>query len=298
MIVDTHVHCWSPSVIRYPWLDFAPALLNQDWHLKDLEIERNSAGVQCGILVQAANSYEETDYLLLQAHQHTWIKGVVGWLDLLYPESVADRIVQWKMQPLLKGCRHLIHDEPQDDWLLQIQVLESLRQLADQNIPFDFVGIKTTHLEVLIKVLDRIPHLRVMIDHFNQPPAENSPIRKKWQQLLEELKQNPGVYMKLSGMGTAMGTVDSTGGAMHQPTWKVSTIAGTVEWVLDRFGEDRICCGSDWPVMCLAGNYCHAWEIHQQTLQQVCGGSSVGKEIQEKIFNHNAQVFYALKEKA
>lgn len=294
MFVDTHVHCWSPPEVRYPWLDSAPALLNQSWHLKELETVRNSAGVQYGILVQAANSYEETNYLLQQATQFGWIKGVVGWMDLLQPESVADRITEWKKQPLLKGCRHLIHDEPQDDWLLQIQVLDSLQQLADQNIPFDFVGVKTTHLEVLAKVLERLPHLRVMIDHFNQPPAEHLSERKQWQYLLKKLREYPSVYMKLSGMGTAMGTVDPSGVAMHHPTWDVSTIAKTVEWVLGEYGENRICCGSDWPVMCLAGHYEHAWSVYQQTLQQVCGDSPAGRMAQEKILSYNAHTFYAL----
>ena len=53
-------------------------------HLRpgELEPQLAAAGIDRTVLVQAANSYEDTDSMLRHAAAHEWIGAVVGWVPL------------------------------------------------------------------------------------------------------------------------------------------------------------------------------------------------------------------------
>src|SRR4051812_10659006 len=110
-IVDTHVHTWNFDKASYSWLDGNTTLLNRSYNIEELEDQRAGAGVTEGILVQAANNFEDTDWMLEVAATHDWIKGVVGWLPLTQPAKTLNSLEQYKANPYFKGVRHLIHDE-------------------------------------------------------------------------------------------------------------------------------------------------------------------------------------------
>src|ERR1700761_1885495 len=147
-IIDTHIHVWNLEQVGYPWLKGNTSILNRTYELAELEAERQAAGITAGVLVQAANSPEETGWMIKTAEKHRWITGVVGWVPLQEPDVTA-RILETDYQPgaILKGVRHLIHDEADVRWLLQDTVLESLGLLAEHNIPYDLVGVVPAHIE-------------------------------------------------------------------------------------------------------------------------------------------------------
>ncbi|HWK07109.1 MAG TPA: hypothetical protein VNS58_25925 [Puia sp.] len=76
-VVDTHVHCWNFDQAKYPWLEGDTSILNRNYALKELEDGRVAAGVTRGILVQAANNPEDTDWMLRNAEVVHWINGVL-----------------------------------------------------------------------------------------------------------------------------------------------------------------------------------------------------------------------------
>ena len=78
------------------------------------------------MLVQAACSDFDTESMFEQASEHSWIGGVIAWLDLLSPERVRRRLDELESEPKLRGFRHLIHNEPDPHWILQAMVLTSL----------------------------------------------------------------------------------------------------------------------------------------------------------------------------
>jgi L-fuconolactonase len=88
MIIDTHVHVWDLNKAEYPWLKGDTSLLNQTWKIQQVEEERKRAGVNAGVLVQAAGNEEDTDNMLQVAETTGWIKGVVVWLPLQQPATV------------------------------------------------------------------------------------------------------------------------------------------------------------------------------------------------------------------
>src|SRR5687768_16525123 len=118
-IIDTHVHIWDFKKAEYEWLKNDTSLLNRTYPIEELEASRTAAGITGGVLIQAANNFEDTNYMLETAAATGWIKGVVGWVPLMNPEFTATALKAYLANPYFKGVRHLIHDEPDPRWLLQ-----------------------------------------------------------------------------------------------------------------------------------------------------------------------------------
>jgi len=239
------------------------------------------AGVSAGVLVQAASNLEDTENMLEAAERNDWIKGVVGWVPLKHPLA-AKEILDKKYfnHSYLRGVRHQIHDEPDPKWLLQPDVLESLRLLAERDIPFDIVAVLPEQIETAIKVSKMIPGLRMVFDHLAQPPIFNKERFGRWGDLMKEAAQHPNLYAKISGLGTA---------SRNFKNWKAEDISPYIEYVLQQFGTERCFCGGDWPVSLLAGSYSQIWEAYQSIFNKL-----LNTENKEKVFWKNAVWFYDL----
>ena len=64
MIVDSHQHFWDLEKVEYPWLVPAYGPLYRTFTPSELEPQLAAAGIERTVLVQAANSYADTDSML------------------------------------------------------------------------------------------------------------------------------------------------------------------------------------------------------------------------------------------
>lgn len=293
-VIDTHIHTWDLESVGYPWLKGNTTILNRSYALDELEPQRRAAGITGGVLVQAANSLEDTAWMIKTAQRHPWITGIVGWLPLQDPDATA-RLLESEYRPaagdqaavhpaarqassLLKGVRHLIHDEADPEWLLQDTVLESLGLLAARDIPYDLVGVLPDHIATALKVAERWPDLRMIFDHLNQPPilAGNS----RWEELMKTAAAHRNFYAKISGLGTA---------ANKGTAWSAADLEPCIEFALYHFGADRCCCGGDWPVSLLAGSYERTWKAYRTVIAKHLNPTE-----QADVLSRNAEKFYRL----
>lgn len=280
-IIDTHIHVWNFNKAAYPWLDGNTTILNRTYNIEEIEKEREQAGITEGVLVQASNNPEDTDWMLEVASNTGWIKGVVGWLPLTDTATTQKTLDEkYRDEKYFKAVRHLIHDEADPRWLLQPSVIESLQALAERNIPYDVVGVLPQHIETVLEVAQRIPGLRMVFDHLNQPPIKSKERFGLWGDLVKTASQHKNFYAKISGLGTASGNPEN---------WNAEDIKPYVAFVLEHFGTDRCFCGGDWPVSLLAGNYTNTWNTYKQVIRDL-----VSEDDSDKIFCSNARQFYNL----
>lgn len=279
-LADTHVHIWDFNRAEYAWLKGNTSILNRTYSIEELETERSNIGVTKGILVQAANNFEDTDWMLHVADNTPWITGIVGWLPLTNPDATLKALHnKYGRENYFKGVRHLIHDEPDAEWLLQPQVIESLHILADHNIPYDVVGVLPEHIETALKVATKVPGLRMVFDHLNQPPISTKEKFGKWGELMKEAAQHKNFYAKISGLGLTAQKADQ---------WKSNDIKPYVGFAIEQFGTDRCFMGGDWPVSLLAGSYSNTWKNYKQVIHELVDEKAAGK-----IFYDNAANFYS-----
>jgi L-fuconolactonase len=279
-VIDTHMHSWDLQKVRYSWLDGDTSILAQNYYPSNIEGQLQLAGVSAAIMVQAANNLEDTAFMFECAEQYPWIIGVVGWIDLLNPALAKNQLEVHLQNKYFKGIRHLIHDEPDHNWLLQPAVIESLGILADHGVPFDVVGVKVEHIKSAIQVTKQIPHLKMVFDHLNHPPIATSEQFGAWGAAIKEAAAMPNFYAKISGLGTCCADFND---------WSANTIEPYVAYVLDNFGVNKLMIGGDWPVSLLAGDYVTTHHTYQTVIEKL-----VAPENQEKIYSTNAIRFYKL----
>jgi L-fuconolactonase len=280
-MIDTHVHIWDFNRAKYQWLENDTSILHRNYLIEELEPERIAAGVTAGVLMQAANTTEETDYMLEVAARTNWIKGVVGWLPLTEPEE-TDRLLEEKYAGdiLFKGARHLMHDEPSAKWLLQDEVIASLQLLVKYDIPYDIVAVVPEHMRTSFQVAAKVPELKLVLDHLSQPPISTADKFGEWGTLMKQAAAHSNFFVKISGMGTTSRKGDQ---------WNADDVKPYIEFVLEHFGADRCFCGGDWPVSLLAGSYTKAWKIYTDVLKQLLDAETL-----EKVLYTNAASFYKL----
>jgi L-fuconolactonase len=246
--VDAHQHFWNLDLVDYPWLTSDLAPIQRTFEPPELEPQLRAAGIDYTVLVQAANSYADTDYMLRQADRYGWISAVVGWVPLLEPAEAERALARYMDHPAFRGVRHLIHDEPDPDWIVQERALEGLQVLAAAGISFDFVAVFPNHLKHIPTVAERAPDLRIIIDHLAKPPIGTERL-EQWATELATAARYPNVYAKLSGLNTVV----------DWDTWSAEDIKPAIDRAIDIFGTDRLMFGSDWPFGTLAGDYAKVW---------------------------------------
>ena len=280
-IIDTHVHIWDLIKVHYSWLQGDDSILARNYLPAELYPQLSKVHVTSAVLVQAANNLEDTELMLSAASQNDWIKGVVGWVPLQDPSKTQALIENWKAtNTYLKGIRHLIHIEANENWLLQDSVIESLKILAHHHITYDIVGVKEAHLKAAITIAEKIPNLNLVLDHLNNPPMTNQSEMDRWRTNIKVAAQLKNIHAKISGLAMATGQFE---------TWTSADIHASIEYALEQFGTDRCFCGGDWPVSLLAGGYLKTFNAYRAVIENCLPGTD-----QEKVFNKNAALFYKL----
>ena len=273
--IDAHQHFWSMQRDDYTWMSPDLGVLYQDYLPPDLAPIIKKHNIDKTVLVQAADTEAEADFMLGLADKYDFIGGVVAYLDLDSP-TFPDRLAHYRQYPKFKGIRPLFEFYPDDDWVLRPQVKESFKLLAQEGVCFDFVS-HTQHLPYVIQVLDETPGLRAVIDHISKPLIAEGTM-EPWSELMGRVAAHQNVHCKLSGMITE---------ADHQ-NWKPEDLKPYIDRVVELFGPSRLMFGSDWPVCTLAGSYDQVVDALMQNL----GG--LGQDSLAQIFGETAWRFYRL----
>jgi L-fuconolactonase len=233
--VDAHQHFWSIARNDYGWLTPALQRLYRDMLPADLAPLLRRSGIAKTIVVQAAESEAETEFLLGLAAQNDFIAGVVGWTDLAAPDAPA-RIERLARDRRLVGLRPMLQDLPDTEWLLRDAVRPALAAMARVGLRLDAL-IRPRHLPMLLRVAERHPDLPIVVDHAAKPEIRNASI-DDWAADIRRIARDTRAFCKLSGLVTEAA-----------PGWSPETLAPYVEVLLDAFGSRRLMWGSDWPVM-------------------------------------------------
>jgi L-fuconolactonase len=274
VIIDSHHHLWRLERGDYDWLtpDLAP--LYRNFEPGDLAPLMEAGNVAGGIVVQAAPSDAETNYLLGVAERTPTILGVIGWTD--FTTSDAGRIIaEQSRNRRLKGFRPMLQDLPDDDFILRANSAAALRAICDNGLTFEAL-IRPRHLQRLIAVREHHPDLAMVVNHAAKPDIANG-AWEPWATDLKALASDGITTCKLSGLITEAG---------HH--WSIGRLRRYVDFVVDAFGPDRVMWGSDWPVALLAGSY----ENWLTTAQALLAGLSEADRA--AIFGGTAKRIYSL----
>ena len=237
--------------------------------------ELQNAGFDGCISVQARQTREETDFLINLAKENSFIKGVVGWLDLC-SERVENDLEEVANLPKVCGLRHIVQDEPNPEFLLRKDFKKGISKLVNYDLCYDIL-VYPKQLPVTVQFVDAFPNQRFVLDHMAKPCIKDK-ILSPWDTHIKMLAQRSNVYCKLSGMVTET--------TWHK--WNPEDFTPYLDVVFEAFGTERLMIGSDWPVCTLSGSYSDVISIFERYIH------SFSEDEKENIFGKNAIVFYGL----
>jgi len=275
--IDAHQHYWHPGRGDYGWMPKDDPVLARPYGPADLAPELAAHGIAGTVLVQAAPTVNETEYMLGIADATPHVLGVVGWVDF---ERPADReeLERLAGHPKFRGVRPMIQDIPDDDWMLRPDVQWGFRAVAELGLTFDALGFPR-HLGNFLTILTRYPEMRTVVDHCMKPQIrDRSPEAfRHWAEGMARIAAETGAFVKFSALVTEA-----------DPDWTVDDLRPYVAHVFEVFGPDRIMWGSDWPVCRLRCEY-GRWREAAEALTQ---GLSAAERA--RVFGGTAAEFYRL----
>lgn len=278
MKVDAHHHLWQPERGDYGWMPREEPLLWRAYSPQDLAPTLAEHGIDRTVLVQAAPSTDETEYMLGLADATPWIGAVVGWVDFDDPATARPRLERLTRHPRFRGVRPMIQDIPDVDWMLRDDVRWGFEAIAALDLTFDALGFPR-HLDNFHALLTRIP-MRTVVDHCMKPDVAGHAI-DDWAEGMARLARDTDACVKLSGLITEAG-----------PHWAADDLRPYVDHLIEHFGPQRMMWGSDWPVCRLRGEY-GSWLAAAEALT-----AHLDADARAAIFGETAARFYRLRDRA
>ena len=276
MRIDSHQHFWHFDPVRDSWINEDMSVLKRDFLPQDLKPLLKENNFEGCIAVQADSSEKETEFLLNLAERNSFIKGVVGWLDLC-SDTIEGRLEYFSKFEKLKGLRHIVQSE-QKGFMLRADFQRGISALEKYKLTYDIL-IYPNQLEEAILLVEKFPNQQFILDHCAKPYIKDGKI-KVWKSLIEELSAIDNVACKVSGLTTE---ADWT-------TWQKQQFEPYFEAIFDCFGTEKTIFGSDWPVSLLAGNYSTTLSLVENYIQKFT------KSEQQQIMGLNAKNLYDIKD--
>jgi L-fuconolactonase len=273
--IDAHHHLWRYSSEEYGWIDDDMAVLRRDFLPHDLSAEMRTAGVEGTVAVQARQTVEETRWLLDLADNNEEICGVVGWAPIA-DKGFTKVLEELCSRPKLKGLRHVVQAEPDENYLLREDFNRGIRQMRDTGLVYD-VLIYDRHLPQTIQFVDEHPDQSFVLDHIAKPRIRDG-VLEPWKTRIRDLARRENVMCKLSGVVTEA----------DWKRWSLEGVRPYLDAVMDAFGPQRVMAGSDWPVCLVACGYAQWFAV----LEEYLAGFSQTER--EAIFGGNAERVYGL----
>ncbi len=272
--IDAHQHYWHPARGDYGWMPPDDPVLSRAYGPADLAPALAAGGIGRTVLVQAAATVAETEYMLGIADATPGVAAVVGWVDFERPEARAT-LARLARHPKFRGVRPMVQDIADDGWLLRADVQWGFEAVVEHDLTFDCLGF-ARHLGPFLTILKRHPGLRAVVDHCMKPQI-GKPGFEDWAEGMARIAGETGAFCKLSGLVTEAGE-----------TWRVDDLRPVAEHVLAVFGAERVMWGSDWPVCLLRSDYAD-W---LRAAEDLCGGLDAAGRA--RVFSGSAAEFYRL----
>ena len=243
MLIDSHHHLWRYSPDEYGWIDERMSVLRQDFLAQELRQIASDNHVDGFVTVQARQTIQESRDLLAISESEPLIRGVVGWAPLASPEigGVLDEFCE---SPSLKGIRHVVQDEPDDEFLLGKAFNTGVAMLKDRWLVYDIL-IYARQLSVAHQFVQLHPDQSFVLDHIAKPTVRSSGRDQQWAKEIRQLAEVETVTCKFSGVVTEV----------RDESWSIETVRPYWDLALEAFTPKRLMFGSDWPVCLMKTEY-------------------------------------------
>jgi L-fuconolactonase len=273
--IDSHQHFWLYNPVNHAWINDDMQVIQRDFLPADLQPILQENGIEGCVAVQVDQTEAENDFLLDLAEKNSFIKGIVGWIDL-QADNIEERLQYYSSIKPMKGFRHILQGEPDEKFMLNEKFKHGIGLLNQYGFSYDIL-IMPNHLPYAKEFVAAFPEQRFVIDHLAKPYIKDKRING-WKEDIQAIATFPNVSCKVSGMVTEADWAN----------WKTEDFTPYLDVVFNAFGASRVMYGSDWPVCNIAGGYKGVLNVIENYV------SRLNQNEQELFWAKNVVDFYRL----
>jgi L-fuconolactonase len=240
MIIDSHCHAWT----YWPYEPPVPDPESRG-RVEQLLFAMDQSGVDRAMIVCARIDHnpENNEYIAEQVKRFPdrlyQVADVdCSWWPTYHTPGAAARLNETADRFSLVGFTHYLAGDDDGSWLVTDEGMDFFRAAANRNL-LASISCAPHHLAPLRQVAAAFPSLPILIHHMGMVKAAERWPHPKLQELLRCV-QLPNMYVKVSGFAYA---------ATVKWDFPYSETLWLVRTLYENFGPDRLCWGSDYPVV-------------------------------------------------
>lgn len=196
-------------------------------------------GIVAAIEVEASPWIEDNLWVLEVEESDPMMVGTIGNLQPDKPEF-KEYLDRYRKNGLFLGIRYgnlwgynLVNQAANPAFL------EGIKLMEQAGLTLDTANPRPDLLDAVVRVSDKAPELRIVIDHLPSLMARlDAGARGPVDATLRELARRPSVYVKVSEVLQFAAGQPVLDGARYKPL---------LDHLFETFGEDKLIFGSDWP---------------------------------------------------
>jgi predicted TIM-barrel fold metal-dependent hydrolase len=237
-VIDTHIHLYDPFRPQgTPWPDKENKILYRTSLPARYRPIAQPLGIVGAIEVECSSWLEDNQWVLDIAEKDDIMVGTVGRLVPGTPEFKPN-LERFHKNPLYRGIRYGLGRQAGKEFD-RPEFVAGLKALADADLVLDTANPSVPLLADVVRVSDRVPNLRVVIDHLPQMAPPTGPAeRASYDASMKAFRDRPQIYVKVSEVLRRVDGNIPVDTEFYRPR---------LDEILDVFGIDRVLYGSDWP---------------------------------------------------
>ena len=278
-ILDTHTHFYDPTRAGgVPWPPANDAVLYRPVLPAEYVALARPLGVTRTLVVEASSREADNRWVLNLAAPNSFLCGLVGHLKPGRP-GFTEQLMKYGADRRFRGIRLGTWDGPPR--VADPEFLRDCRQLAERQLTAD-VLVGPTQLDLVAQLAERIPDLRLVINHCANVRIDGRAPDQAWQRGIATVARYRNVWMKVSGL------VEGTGATDGSAPRDVEFYRPTIDVIWDAFGSDRVIFGSNWPVSARFAPLSTVIGVVRDYFE------AKGRGVADKYFHQNAVLAYRL----
>ena len=196
-------------------------------------------GIVGAIEIEASPWIEDNLWVLEVEEQDHMMVGTIGNLQPDKPEF-KEYLDRYRKNRLFLGIRYgNLWGYSLVNQVANPSFIEGLKLMQQADLALDTANPRPDLTEAVIRVNDKVPGLRIIVDHLPSMMGRlDASAKAAVEGNLRELAERPSVYIKVSEVMRIADGKPATDPALYKPL---------LDYLFDTFGEDKLIFGSDWP---------------------------------------------------
>ena len=286
-IIDTHLHIWDQTRLRYSAFAGNP-LFDHPYHVEDYQRDCGTLDIEAMVFLECYADFwpgggqyiDEIRFVEDEARRDPRIKGIVPMAPLEWGAKVEPLLRQIQdHHPSVKGIRRIVEfDEDPRGLMLSDDFIAGVNLLGKFGWHFE-INVNYTQMDIVREFVRRVPEVPLILDHCGKPGIKQGAI-DRFRVDVAYLAKRRNLWIKLSDLPAA---ADVT-------RWTDADLRPFIAATLDSFGPDRTIFAADYPIL-LQATSMTGWVA---ALDRAFADLGLSEPETRAIYRDNANAFYRL----